>query len=262
MNCPPSPPYLPIGADLDQLLATAGDDHETRVSVAREYGFDSWAALETEVGLRASLHDLDTDALRALVTEQPSLATAPMRPWRDHPGGPAPLSYVAMLRYDTLGKAWRDMPGTGELARVLVEAGAAIDGTPTDTETPLMAAASYSDAEVTRVLIEAGANLDATAAADAGGVPGGTALRTPPSSVRPTSSISSSRPGPGSVACPRPPPLETSAAGSARKAAARRDRGHTRPAHLDLTRSLLAECQPPDTVRRRRTPFAIVLPTA
>ncbi len=40
-----------------------------------------------------------------------------------------------------------------------------------------MTAASYGDAEVAPVLIEAGANLDANASADAGGVPGGNALR-------------------------------------------------------------------------------------
>jgi len=36
---------------------------------------------------------------------------------------------------------------------------------------------SYGDAEVAKGLIEAGADLAATASADAGGVPGGTALR-------------------------------------------------------------------------------------
>jgi len=40
-----------------------------------------------------------------------------------------------------------------------------------------MTAASYGDAEVAQALIEAGADLAATASADAGGVPGGTALR-------------------------------------------------------------------------------------
>ena len=39
-----------------------------------------------------------------------------------------------------------------------------------------MTAASYGDAEVAQVLIDAGANIEARALADAGGVPGGTAL--------------------------------------------------------------------------------------
>lgn len=62
------------------------------------------------------------------------------------------------------------------MARALIAAGAWIEGDPGDTETPLMTAASYGDAEIARVLIEAGAALDERASDDAGGVPGGTAL--------------------------------------------------------------------------------------
>jgi len=51
-----------------------------------------------------------------------------------------------------------------------------VDGEPDDSETPLITAASYGDADVARTLIEAGADLEARAADDAGGVPGGTAL--------------------------------------------------------------------------------------
>jgi hypothetical protein len=43
-------------------------------------------------------------------------------------------------------------------------------------ETPLITAASRSDANVARVLIEAGADLEAGASQNAGGVPGVTAL--------------------------------------------------------------------------------------
>ncbi len=93
-----------------------------------------------------------------------------------HPGGATPLGYVAMQRYDTARGVWRDVAGTGELVRVLIAAGAPVDGTPDERETPLITAASYGDAAVGRVLIEAGADLAAHAADDAGGVPGGTAL--------------------------------------------------------------------------------------
>lgn len=86
------------------------------------------------------------------------------------------LGHVAMLGYDTSGKVWRDMPGTGAMAKALLAAGAPVDGRPDDRETPLITAASYGDVEVAAVLIDAGADLDATAAPDAGGVPGGTAL--------------------------------------------------------------------------------------
>jgi ankyrin repeat protein len=66
--------------------------------------------------------------------------------------------------------------GTGALARELLAAGAPVEGDPGDRETPLITAASYGDAEVARVLIEYGADLEATAQANAGGVPGATAL--------------------------------------------------------------------------------------
>lgn len=148
-----------------------------QVTVAREYGFTSWAKLKTEIDRRAVLDSADADRLRALLTEHPQLATDRMLHWCDHPGGPRPLSYVAMLRYDTGNGVWRDVPGSGALARVLLDAGASPDGDPGDDETPLMTAASYGDAEVAQVLVDAGANLDATASADAGGVPGGNALR-------------------------------------------------------------------------------------
>jgi ankyrin repeat protein len=81
-----------------------------------------------------------------------------------------------MLRYDTARRVWRDLPGTGAVARVLLEAGAPVDGEPGERETPLITAASYGDAEVARVLVDAGADLEARSADDAGGVPGGTPL--------------------------------------------------------------------------------------
>jgi len=89
---------------------------------------------------------------------------------------PDTLGHVAMLRYDTVRGIWRDVPGTGDLARALLAAGAPVNGEPDDLESPLITAASYGDAEVARVLIAAGADLEMTAAEGAGGVPGGTAL--------------------------------------------------------------------------------------
>jgi len=128
--------------------------------------------------LRAVLDSRDAGRLRALLAERPELATSVMRNWSDHPLGVAPLSYVAMLRFDTSGTGvWRDAPGAAELASLLLAAGAPVDGAPGDRETPLITAASYGDAEVARVLIEAGASVDAASAADAGGVPSATALR-------------------------------------------------------------------------------------
>ena len=193
-------PDLPARPDLGQLRrqakellrsATEGDDEargriravseqltlaSAQLALAREYGFASWPKLKREVERRKILDDRDLDRLTALLAEEPELATAQMEHWRDHPRGASPLGYTAMLRYDTAGQVWRDLPGTAAMARALIAVGAPVEGAPGDRETPLMTAASYGDAEVARVLIEAGANLEATAADDAGGVPGGTAL--------------------------------------------------------------------------------------
>ena len=89
-----------------------------REALAQAYGFDSWAQLESEVEFRRILDVCDADRLRAIVTAEPARAEAGMRGWCDHPGGPAPLSYVAMMRYDTLNQIWRDVPGAAELAQV------------------------------------------------------------------------------------------------------------------------------------------------
>ena len=148
-----------------------------QLALAREHGFAGWAPLTTEVARREVLDRGDVVRLREMLAGRPELAVTRMSHWCDHPTGASPLGYVAMLRYDTARGRWRDVPGTGALAQALLDAGAPVDGDPTDSETPLMTAASYGDAEVARVLVQAGADLSATAAADAGGVPGGTALR-------------------------------------------------------------------------------------
>ena len=193
-------PELPARPDLDQLrhqakdllhAAKGGDgaaleriravsDRVTlasaQLAVAREHGFSSWPKLKTEVERREILESRDVDRLTKLLAEEPALATSSMEHWCDHPKGASPLGYVAMMRYDTSRGAWRDLPGTGAVARTLLAAGAPVDGEPGEPETPLITAASYGDEEVARALVEAGADLDARAATDSGGVPGGTAL--------------------------------------------------------------------------------------
>lgn len=148
-----------------------------QLAVAREYGFAGWTQLKTRVELWQMLTDRDLDRLNAMIAKHPELATEPMPHCCDHPLGPTPLGYVAMLRYDTAGHTWRDRPGTGAITQALLTAGAPVDGEPDDPETPLITAASYGDTEAAQALIEAGADLDATAAPNSGGVPGGTALR-------------------------------------------------------------------------------------
>jgi ankyrin repeat protein len=147
-----------------------------QLALAREYGFASWAKLKTEVVRRQILDDRDVDRLVALLADEPRLATAAMEHWCDHPKGASPLGYVAMLRYDTSRDAWRDVPGTEAVVKVLLSGGALVDGEPGELETPLITAASYGDAGVARTLIEAGADIEATASPDSGGVPGGNAL--------------------------------------------------------------------------------------
>jgi uncharacterized protein len=183
----PDPRQLRIQAKDLLKRARAGDtDAAARVekltlasaqlALAREYGFPSWARLKTEVERRELLNRRDVRSLRALLAEQPQLAREKLEHWSDHPVGATPLGYVAMLRFDAprLGLSG-EISGTGEVARMLIEAGAEVDGAPADFETPLITAASYGDADVARALIEAGADVEAVAAEN-GAVPGGTAL--------------------------------------------------------------------------------------
>jgi uncharacterized protein len=193
--------YLPARSDLDQLRRQAKDllrdaNHgdagalarihavsdrmilaSAQLTIAREYRFDSWPKLKREVERREILNSRDLDRLSSLLAEDPDLAASRMVNWTDHRLGANPLNYIAMIGFDheRLGLP-AELPGTGRVAAALIEAGAPIDGLPGDSETPLITAASYGDAEVAQALINAGADLKARASADAGGVPGGTAL--------------------------------------------------------------------------------------
>jgi ankyrin repeat protein len=194
-------PDLPARPDLDQLRHQAKDllraakrgDAEAlarirtvsdrlilasaQLAVAREYGFAGWARLKTEVDRRDILNSRDLTRLAALLAEQPELAASAMEHWCDHRKGASPLGYMAMLRFDARRLGLKGLlAGTGAMARALIDAGASVDGDPGDSETLLITAASYGDAEVAAVLIDAGAELEATASPTAGGVPGGTAL--------------------------------------------------------------------------------------
>ena len=161
-------------------MSAVSDLHSLAVAqlaIAREYGFASWIRLKLEVERRAILNSRDLSRLAALLTNDPALAARKLERWRDHPLGAEPLAYIAMLRFDSRRlRLPRDLPGTGAVARALLDAGAPVDGKPGDPETPLITAASYGDADVARVLIDAGADIEVAASVDAGGVPGGTAL--------------------------------------------------------------------------------------
>lgn len=146
-----------------------------QLAVARDYGFASWPRLKAEVERRTIIDSRDPVRLAAMIAEHPELATEDMSGWSDH-RALAPLSYVALMRCVVGEGVWRDMPGSGELARQLIAAGAPVNGRPGDRETPLITAASYGDAEVARVLIESGASLETLSSPDAGGVPSASAL--------------------------------------------------------------------------------------
>jgi len=160
-----------ISAVCDRLILSSA-----QLALAREYGFASWAKLKLEVERRDILNSRDLSRLTRLLAEHPELATTKMEHWCDHKSAD-PVGYMAMLRFDhaRLGLP-SELPGTGEAAKALIDAGAAVDGHPGDPETPLITAASYGDAEVARVLIEAGADIEAVSAPGSGGVPSGTAL--------------------------------------------------------------------------------------
>lgn len=153
-----------------QTLAAA------QLSIAQRFGFASWPRLKLEVETRRALDAGDLQDLARLIAGQPQLARSAMTQWSDHPAGVTPLGYLAMLRYDTARRTWRNVTGTAATARALLTAGAAVDGHPGDPETPLITAASYGDADVARTLIESGADVEARASDRAGGVPGGTPL--------------------------------------------------------------------------------------
>lgn len=147
-----------------------------QLAVARDYGISRWSKLKTEVERRQIFNSRDVSRLSRLLAVQPEPARTKMEHWCEHKCA-EPLGYIAMLRVDhrRLGLP-RDLPGTGVVARALLDAGAPVDGDPDDAETPLITAASYGEADVARVLIDAGANLGARADANAGGVGGGTAI--------------------------------------------------------------------------------------
>src|SRR5262249_41971156 len=139
---------LPARPDLDQLrhqarellrAAQRGDPEATariravseqiilssaQLALAREYGFASWPKLKLEVERRAALNSRDLSRLTRLLAEHPALATSGLEHWADRACGD-PLGYITMMRFnhDRLGLP-RELPGTGAIARALINAGA------------------------------------------------------------------------------------------------------------------------------------------
>lgn len=106
------------------LLGTAGARPRVRVCKL------GWAKLKLEVERRDILNSRDLARLTKLLAEHPELATTKMEHWCDHKGA-QPLAYMAMLRFDhdRLGLP-RQLPGTGAVAKTLIDAGAPVNGHP------------------------------------------------------------------------------------------------------------------------------------
>ena len=141
---------LPVRPELDQLrhhakdllhAAQRGDPEavarihavserlilsSAQLAIAREYGVPSWARLKLEVERRDILNSRDLSRLTRLLAEHTELATAKMEHWCDHPQGAGTVGYMAMLRFDRerLGLP-ADLPGTGAIAKALLQAGRA-----------------------------------------------------------------------------------------------------------------------------------------
>lgn len=183
--------FLPERPNLDQLrhrakellhAATAGDpaavarvrDGSRRMTLAaaqlalaREYGYASWPRLKAEVERKSALISGDAKKLAELLAGHPELTAEGVSSCFTPDPADSPLSFLAVAGFHGLVDHGR----AGELARVLLAAGADVDGGH-GAETPLIAAASYYETDMVRALIEAGANLEATGTE----IPGGTAL--------------------------------------------------------------------------------------
>ncbi|HKA03369.1 MAG TPA: ankyrin repeat domain-containing protein, partial [Acidimicrobiales bacterium] len=142
-----------------------------QLAVAREYGFASWPRLKVEVDRRRCIDRGDVDGLARLVAAEPGLARDTVRSCLS-PAGASALGYLGVGRFH----ARFDHGRVGELTRVLLAAGAPVDGSPDDGETPLITAASYGELDMARVLIAAGADLEATGHVELGGTALGHAI--------------------------------------------------------------------------------------
>jgi ankyrin repeat protein len=120
---------------------------------------------------KKAIDDGDVERVRALLEEVPSLASASIS-WGPMlcPCKSEPLHYLSDAPFNQL---W-DHGQQKEMAVVLIEAGAPVDGLPASGETPLHGAASLGEAGVAQVLIDHGANIEAVASYP--GIPHGSPL--------------------------------------------------------------------------------------
>ena len=146
-------------------LSTRVDLSTAQLTLARRYGLASWRRLRLEVERKNLIHRGDYEGLRHLIRRHPQLAYEPVSSCFTND---SVLGYLGVSRFHGLA----DHDRSGEIARVLLAAGGAVNGPAGAAEPPLVTAASYGEVDIVRALIESGADLEATGFA----VPGGSAL--------------------------------------------------------------------------------------
>lgn len=115
------------------------------------------------VALVAAIRDGDVDRLRAMLSEDPSLATARIVDDRQ----------VARTLLHIVADWPGHFPNGARAAAVLIQAGADVNArvTPPAAETPLHWAASADDVELIDALLDGGADIEAEGAVFTGGAP-------------------------------------------------------------------------------------------
>jgi len=96
-----------------------------QLAIALEYGFASWPRLKNEAERRHLIDSGDVDGLARLLATDPSLARDRMHSCLTQPGT-AVWDYVSVARFHQL----LDHDRIGDIARVLLAAGAPVDGDP------------------------------------------------------------------------------------------------------------------------------------
>ena len=99
----------------------------------------------------------DVDAVRSALELEPKFANGTIRWFLNRENETDPLHYVS----DCVANGWLTNGTEGDLTRLLLARGGAIDGNG-GRESPLIASASLGVESVSRVLVEAGAALEAT----------------------------------------------------------------------------------------------------
>jgi ankyrin repeat protein len=108
-------------------------------------------------GFRKLIETGDVDGLRAALHIEPARANQSIRWYLNQWNVSDPLHFVS----DCVGNGWLTNGREGDVAALLIEHGAAIDGGP-GRESPLIAAASLGAEKVARVLNQAGADAERT----------------------------------------------------------------------------------------------------